>query len=249
MNRFFISPDNIKDGKAYFENREMHHILDVLRIRPNEKIVFFDGTGNEYTGILKRDKNRLLFANIIHKKNVEKFRFPRITLSQAIPKKEKMDWIIEKATELNVDTIIPIITERCLIRKNEEVLERYTNRWRKIAISASKQCGRVVIPTIVQPKKFLDIAKDANINYKLAIFATLSDKRLVLKEILSDVFPDSIIVFVGPEGDFTEKEIRLAKDFNLAPVNISPLTLRVETASIFLLSVLNFKYMSYTENT
>ncbi len=243
MNRFFVKASNIKNNKACFEKEETHHIVDVLRIRPNEKIVFFDGAGNEYTGVVRQDKKGRLFADIIEKKQIAQFSLPRITLCQAIPKKDKMDLIVEKATELNVDTIIPVITDRCLIQKTDEVSEHRMARWKKIAVEASKQCGRLTVPVIAKPKPLLDVLRGASVSYELTVFATLSGKRINPGDLLDRNPSGSIIVFVGPEGDFSEREIGFAQDFDLTPVNLFPLTLKVETASLFILSILNLAYL------
>ncbi len=243
MKRFFISPDKIKEGKAYFSEEEAHHIINVVRIKPGEKIVFFDGTGKEYSGIARLDRKGILFADITEERSLVKFKLPKITLAQTIIKKDKMDFIVQKATELNVDTIIPLITKRCNVKKNNDALSRYVNRWRKIAIEASKQCGRGNIPTVLQPRNFLDVVKGANKNYELSLLATLSGERFTLKDIIGKNAPSSIITFVGPEGDFSEEEIEVAQDFGLRPVNICPTVLRSETASIFILSVLNFAFL------
>lgn len=245
MKRFFISPDKIKEGKAYFSREEAHHIINVVRIKPGEKIFFFDGTGREYCGITGLDGKGALFADITGERSPGEFKLPKITLSQAIIKKDKMDFIVQKATELNVDTIIPLISERCNVKKDNDALDRYVSRWRKIAVEASKQCGRSDIPQIPEPRNFLDVVKDASKNYALSLLATLSGERLTLKEVASKNAPSSIVVFVGPEGDFSEGEIEVAQDFGLRPVNICSTVLRSETASIFILSVLNFVFWGY----
>lgn len=243
MNRFFVNAGNIKNNKAYFEKDQVHHIVDVLRIRPNEKIIFFDGTGNEYAGLLRQDKKGKLFADILEKKQIVQFSPVRITLCQAIPKKDKMDLIVEKATELNVDTIIPVVTDRCLVQKTEGVSEHRMARWEKIAVEASKQCGRLTVPVITKPKPLLDVLREAPASYELTVFATLSGKRINPRDLLDTNPCSSIIVFIGPEGDFSEREIRLAQDLGLAPVNLFPITLKVETASLFILSILNLAYL------
>ncbi len=242
MRRFFVGRDRIKDKKAFFEEKEVNHIVSVLRAKLEDTVFFFDGSGTEYIGTLRRDKKGNLYAEIIEKRVKEVDNFPKITLFQAISKKDKMDLIIEKATELNVCSIVPIVTNRCVIKK-QDVIDKYILRWKKITIEASKQCQRSIIPNISQPKKFLEAIEYAIANSKLSIFATLSDESISLKKAIgSSRLPDSITVFVGPEGDFTDAEVQLARDNNLKLISLCPSVLRVETASVFLLSVLNYEF-------
>ncbi len=242
--RFYISPDSILLEKNLIEindRKEIHHIRDVMRLKKDTGITLFDGKGKEYSGVIKSiDRNSI----IIEIDNVKEFKntLPyRTTLYQAIPKKTKMDFIIEKTVELGVDKIAPIITERTEFSNLKEISQKRLERWRNIAKSASKQCGRVELPLILDVLDFehaLVKAKDSD----LVIFAALDKSSKMLRDILKEKTPRDIAIFIGPEGDFTPQEISKAKEHVKGICSLGRLVLRVETGALYILSCLNYTY-------
>ena len=251
--RVYVSPDSIFPEKNIIEIRdtgELHHMRDVVRLRQGMDINVFDGRGNEYSGEIKKLTRD--FAVVAIKSKIEnKDHFPfKLTLYQAIPKKNKMDLIVEKAVELGVDTIVPIITERAV---HASKAGHWKERWGRIAKAASKQCGRAKLAAIVEPMDFRDALIESNRSelveasaraqtHHLVIFATLDKYAKPLKDILRAHVTGRVSVFVGPEGDFSQREISMAKENNYSICSLGAFIFRVETAAIYILSCLNYEY-------
>ena len=240
--RFYVSPESISPDKNIIEVRdknEIHHIRDVMRLGEGLGVTVFDGQGKEYCGTIKRIDRHSIIIDI--KKIIDsKSKLPLdITLYQAIPKKTKMDFIIEKAVELGVNKIMPIITERT-VPVIKEKGRRKKDRWERIAMAASKQCGRLDLASILDVSDF-DTALSTSKQSELILFAALDKDALPFKDMLKDARPKSVSIFVGPEGDFSQKEISMAKKADSRICSLGDLVLRVETAAIYMLSCLNYE--------
>lgn len=239
MSRFYVPCDAIHKDVIYIRGCEAHHARDVMRVKVSDDIIVFDGSGKEYFCVIdKIGKNDIIAkVNKTIKRKVDNF---RLALAQAMPKLNKMDFVIERATELGVERIIPMITERAIIKTEAGKAVPRVNRWKKLAIEASKQCGRVTVPEINDIENYKDSLSHIK-NYELAIIPTLCEGTLRLKEILKNKIVKSAIIFIGPEGDFTEGEINLAKSKGAEAVSLGRKVLRAETAAITALSILNYE--------
>ena len=140
MSRFFVPKEFVKADSIYITGKEAHHILDVMRLKVSDEVVVFDGTGREYTGIVKAARRKSLEVLIKSARESScRERGPLVTLIQAITKKDKMDYIAGKATELGVSRIIPVTTERTIPEWNDAKKASIVERWRKLAREAAKQ--------------------------------------------------------------------------------------------------------------
>ncbi|MBL7156918.1 MAG: 16S rRNA (uracil(1498)-N(3))-methyltransferase [Candidatus Omnitrophica bacterium] len=241
MSRFFAPPENIKNNLIHIDGQEARHILKAMRLVENDKVVVFDGTGREYKGFIKETTPKSLVVEIVSTKRPKRESSPEITLAQAVPKKEKMDYIVEKATELGVENIIPILSERTIVRLEKNAVSKKVARWRNIARETSKQCGRTNIPEINDVQKFYNVIDGIN-NFDLALMACLSEETIELKMALPGFELGKIIVFIGPEGDFTPEEIVMAKNTNCKLVSLGKRVLKSDTAGLYVLSVLNHEF-------
>ncbi len=241
--RFYVPPGFIFMDKGVIEVRdkkELHHIIDVMRLTRDTSVTIFDGLGMEYSGKIKDIRRDLVVVGIEKALQVNRDRSFHVTLYQAIAKKNKMDLIIEKAVELGVDAIMPIITERTIpdIRKNPD---KKRDRWQRIAIAGSKQCGRTALPD-VSAVKDLQAALSESKKSDIRVFAALDKDARPLKHVLRPGVK-TIALFVGPEGDFSPEEIAIARETGCSISSLGPLVLRVETAAIYALSCINYEYM------
>jgi len=241
MSRFYAPRENIKGNLIHIDGQEARHILNVMRLGAGDKVVVFDGTGKEYAGFIKAVKSKSLIVEIIKVKSPKKETLPSITLAQAIPKKQKMDYIVEKATELGVAEIIPVISERTVVKVDETKSDKKRKRWQRIAQEAAKQCGRSDVPKIKETDKFYNVISNVN-DYDLSLIAHLEDERVSLKEALSDFRNGKIIIFIGPEGDFTPEEILMAKETPSKFISLGSRILKSDTAGLYALSVLNYEF-------
>lgn len=239
MSRFYVPPECVSGGKIVIRGDELHHARDVMRLAADDEITVFDGTGKEYHGIIREvDKGQMIIA--IEKTLERKAGGCRLTLIQALPKSDKMDLIVEKATELGVERIIPTVTERTVVRPDIKKESLKVERWRKIALIAAKQCGRSTIPEVSGITGFEGSLKALN-DPEIKIMPCLYDDTKALKEVLRGRKFGSAAVFIGPEGDFTKREVEEAKAIGAIPVSLGNEVLRSETAAICALSVLNYE--------
>ena len=241
MSRFYAHKENVRDNIIVIDGQEAKHILNVMRLGENDKVVVFDGTGKEYTGFIKETKPKSLTVEIVSVRTPKYGKLPEITLVQALPKKGKMDYIVEKATELGVKSIIPVLSERTIVKIDEDKASLKSDRWRKIAHEAAKQCGRTDVPEVSDAKKFYDIIKKIS-DFDLAFMGCLSDDTVNLRDAISGFTSGKVIIFIGPEGDFSPEEIKIAKEANCKTVTFGKRVLKSDTAGLYVLSVLNYEF-------
>lgn len=241
MSRFYVPKDSIRGNKAVISGKEAHHIMDVMRLKKLDKIVAFDGTGHEYIGFIKDTFRDSLSIEIVETRRPSGKSSSSVTLIQSIPKKEKMDYIVEKATELGASRIIPVVTARTVPRWDQAKRAVNAERWRKIAKGASKQCGRADIPAVDEIKDFNECLKDSS-DYDIALVAALSDDAVKIKDALSGFKGGKIAVAIGPEGDFTADEVNAAREAGFKLINLGQRVLKSDTAGVFVLAILNYEF-------
>lgn len=232
VHRFFCPSGNIAGGLISISDKEqVHHIKDVLRLKINEQVAVFDEKGTEYISCVEKISPKSTLFRVKNKRVPCMLSKVKVAVACAIPKKSKMDDIIDKLTQLGVDRIIPIVTERVIVELDDGKKALRLCRWEKIAQASAKQSQRSNIPAIEPVKEFKKILQEAG-DYDLKLIAALSGESKSMREILEKSKAKSILVFIGPEGDFTLDELRLAKDEGCIPVTLGETVLRVETAAV-----------------
>ena len=218
------------------------YIKNVLRLRVHEPLALFGYQGHEYSGKVEEFAPDSILIRI---KSVQKISVPdvRITLAQALPKGDKMEFIIQKATELGVGTIIPFHSLRTIPRIEGEKARNRVNRWRKIALEASRQSGRGDIPQVDEIGSFHEIIQKAGPNYLKMIFWE-AESGLGIKEVLrSGQYADKqdFFLIVGPEGGLSGEEVTEAVAMGFISVSLGVRVLKVETASLAILSIIQYE--------
>ncbi|MCK4860126.1 MAG: 16S rRNA (uracil(1498)-N(3))-methyltransferase [Candidatus Omnitrophica bacterium] len=236
MSRFFVPSENVKQKEIFVSGKENHHLVRVMRLKAKDDVVVFDNSGKEYYGIIKKVSSQETVIEIKKVQERKEQNKVEITLVQAIPKKAKIEDIIDKTTQLGIWGIIPMITERTIVRPSKE--KAYLQRWQKIALESCKQCGRAKPPYINDIVNFKDLISQ-NSQYDLALMPSLLGKRKGLKEI-SLQKTKNIIFFIGPEGGWTNQEIELAEKNGVILVDLGERVLRTDTAAIAMTAILNF---------
>jgi 16S rRNA (uracil1498-N3)-methyltransferase len=240
MTRFYVPQPRIEKGMLKVEGEEVKHIRKVLRLKGGDEITVFDGLGKEFEGTLVEEG---LSSVVIRIKNVysSKRDSPlEATLAQSLLKGEKMDYLVQKATELGVTEIIPFLSSRSIpLLEKSGRLKRY-HRWERIAIEASKQCGRGVVPKIESPQDYSEMLQKGSPN---ALRLILWEREgIKLKELFERSKERKKIFFViGPEGGFSQEEVDEAKGAGFIPVTLGGRILRAETASLCFLSILQYE--------
>jgi 16S rRNA (uracil1498-N3)-methyltransferase len=243
MHRFHLPPVDCKGATLLLNDRDVHHASHVLRLRRGDRVTVLDGAGEdllceiEYCG---RDNVRLAV--------IQRTAIPplpsQITLLQAVPKGKIIESIIQKATELGVARIIPLLTERVATRLDDEGTQQKGEKWQQVAIEAIKQCGSAWLPKVeppLTPREF--IARKEN--FDLPLIASLQPGSRHAHEYFQNYRdsnhrqPKAVCIWVGPEGDFTPEEVAAAQSAGALPITLGRLILRSETAATYCLSILN----------
>jgi len=243
MSRFYVPKESVAGNTIRITGSQAHHIVDVMRLGKLDKVVTFDGTGREYIGFIRDIKGKSVIVEIVETRTPSGKGSAKVTLIQAVPKKDKMDYIAEKATELGVHTIIPLATKRTIPDWDESKKASHVARWRKIVMEASKQCGRSDVPKVEDVKSFSQMAALAG-DYDLALIAALDDKAEPLKDVLAGFRGGRIAIAIGPEGDFAPDEVRQAGSAGFRLVNLGSRVLKSDTAGLAVLAILNYELSS-----
>lgn len=241
MSRFYLPPEYIKGNIAVIVGEEAHHILDVMRLKKADRIQAFDGKGALYQGRILDTAYKKVKLKIERVQQDLQVPNLEITLVQALPKKNKMDYIIEKCTELGVDSIIPIQTGRTIVKlyRTKEAIRK--RRWLKIAQEAAKQSGRTTIPQVKNLTPWPDVLSILG-DFDLKLLLCLSEETRKIKDVLRPQNkPRRIILFIGPEGDFTPDEIRQACACGCLAVSLGANVLKSDTAAVTALAMINYE--------
>src|SRR5437899_3521019 len=229
MHRFYISPGNWNPDALSLRDSEAHHARDVLRMKRGDRVVLFNGRGREITAEivdLARDEIRL---RKLHETETPPLRC-RITLAQAIPKGKNMDLIVQKAVEIGAAEIAPLISERTIVHLEAKEAAQKQAKWQQIAIEAAKQCGQNWLPTVQTPRKLSDFFTNAQLQ-QLRLIGSLQSDAVHLKTVLAEyerehqARPTSVLMCIGPEGDFTPAELNLARSNGCRPIHLGRIIL------------------------
>lgn len=270
MHRFYIAPDHRNPDALTLIGSEAHHARDVLRLSRGDRVVVFNGRGREVTAEIIETSNSAVQLRKLHESETPPLRC-RITLGQAMPKGKNMDLIVQKAVEIGASEIAPLISDRTVVRLDDEEAAQKQAKWQTIAIEAAKQCGQNWLPHIRRPQTVTDFFSPVAAvrdrrwqssstpdgghrpslqSFDLQLIGSLQPDAQHLKRVLADYAahhdgarPATVLMLVGPEGDFTPAELNLARTHGCHPITLGPIILRVETAAIYCLSVLSYELL------
>jgi len=267
--RFYATPNSFNSDKtsATLNADETRHLRDVLRLTIGDEVYVFDGEGREFrcaVAEVDRTSARLRIIEEVSAASPESTL--KLTLAVALLKGEKFDLIVQKATELGVTSLIPIITSRADVKiKSDDDAERKITRWRRIALEATKQCGRARLMKIERPVSFSDLVSEARPLGR----ATFASEPLLTRGLLThheqstelrfmfaerdgssfdsllDAFtakPDNVIALIGSEGGFSDEEIDQARDSGCKIVTLGGRIMRAETAAIAIAALLQHRF-------
>jgi 16S rRNA (uracil1498-N3)-methyltransferase len=245
---YFIQSKSIHNNRIILTGDLAHHLRDVLRCETGETVELVDEKQARYRTELTQVTKQEIIANILQKDEEHAPSGPSLFLAQAVLKGDKMDWGIQKATELGVNTILPVVTERTIARPRAEREAHQIDRWRKIAKEASQQCGRSDIP-MVGPVVSLDALLKNPPDVSLKLIPWEQEQKRLLKEVLEESNlggpagqrPNSMIVLIGPEGGLTPSEVERARKTGWISVSLGPRILRAETAGLAVLAILQYE--------
>ncbi len=252
MHRFFVKEKNIENDVVEISGEDFNHISNSLRLQPGDEIIVSPGHGYDYTVELKDFEDETVFGRIIEKKDNKTEPKMRVDLGQAIPKNRNIELVIQKGTEIGVNQIIPLSTERTIVKLYGSKEKRRIKRWQKIAKEAAKQSQRGIIPDV---KSVVDLSNQDEISelfsgYDLILILYAGQTNNNIKQILDEYKKTNvknILVLIGPEGGFTEDELskfhqNSSQENTVQTISLGERILRTETAGIVALSTILYEF-------
>jgi 16S rRNA (uracil1498-N3)-methyltransferase len=229
LSRFHIDAP-LSIGEHELPEAQAHYIGRVLRMAQGDAVQLFDGSGQEFLGTLLEVGKKRVRVGLTESFAGQPESDLRIHLGQGLSRGERMDWAIQKATELGVNEITPIISERCEVRLKDERAEKRQAHWQQIAVSACEQCGRSSVPVIHPPVLLSEWLKASDAQLKLVLHP-------VAEPMLSHAKPSTLAFLIGPEGGLSDAEVSQAQVAGFHSARLGPRVLRTETAPVVALAV------------
>ncbi|GLK87033.1 16S rRNA (uracil(1498)-N(3))-methyltransferase [Pseudomonas turukhanskensis] len=229
LSRFFIDAP-LSLGQHELPETQAHYIGRVLRHAVGDAVQLFDGSGQEFLGELIEVGKKNVRVELREEVAGQALSPLHIHLGQGLSRGERMDWAIQKATELGANEITPIVSERCEVRLKGEREDKRLEHWRQVAISACEQCGRSVLPLIHPPLLLAQWLEHCQAELKLVLHP-------VAEPLTSHAKPQSLAFLIGPEGGLSDAEVAQAQGKGFHAARLGPRVLRTETAPVVALSV------------
>jgi 16S rRNA (uracil1498-N3)-methyltransferase len=222
---FYVDPNNVHGDSLSIVGDEFHHAAKVLRKKEGDTLVAVNGKGVVYTGVVERLEKNALSLHITSREFGVGEPCLRLIVAQSMPKGSHFDLVVEKGTEIGVSVFQPMISERSIIDP-----ESRTERWRHKALTAMKQCGRSVCPEIRRTQPFMELLQEPLAEIKFIAHEDVIEENSASWEGLRTA--GSAVVFIGPEGGFSDSEFQTAVEFGATPISLGPRRLRSETAAL-----------------
>jgi len=238
--RFFISTEQVVPPQIIISGDDVRHIVNVLRMNSGDELVLCDGKGTDYTvKIVGASKNEV--RTEIVSQTSRDINSSRIILGQGLPKSDKMDFIVQKATELGVSQIVPLVMERTIVKIKDE--EKRVSRWQKIAREAAMQSNRADIPEVVGISSFKNFLRTPHSALRTLLLLPWEEGTESIKNVLRrNPDAENIVVLIGPEGGISAAEAEAAKGMGFHPVSLGPNILRTETAAIAAIAMIGYEF-------
>ncbi len=241
MHRFFITPSCFEGSQVRLTGDQAHQICHVLRLQAGQTIVVLNGEGEEFTLRLLTVGARQVVGEILTRRPSLGESPTQVVLLQSLLKRDKFEWVLQKATEVGVATVVPVITERSLVRVKGPLKPSRRERWQRILTEAAEQSGRGRVPTLAEPVTLtagIHLAQQAD----RAFMACPHIESPHLNVCLADLPQNATLtLFIGPEGGFTSDEVEQARQGGALPINLGPRILRTETAAVVAVSLLLYE--------
>lgn len=231
--RIYLAPQKIKEEASIKEKGIIHKIRDVLRLKRGDTLLVFDGKGKEYEYTIEAVQKNDIQLRKVKTVREQKHPSPCVALAFPLLREQKLDYILQKTTELGVGRLLPFLSQRSLITQEPSHLKRI--RWETIVLEAARQSQRLWVPLIEQVRCFDEVLRE---NAELKLYAHSQGERL--DTISKKIRAGTILLVVGPEGDFSQKEKSLLEEHRFQGATLSPNILRSETAAIFFVGLVNY---------
>jgi len=240
MARFFVPKTKIHGDLGVIDGQELQHLRRVLRLAPGDRIIVFDDTGQEHEAVIRSFGSLSAEIEIIGSRDAQRESPLDLTLAVGLTKGDKMDFVVEKATELGVCRIIPFASIHAVAKLDAAKADRRVARWQKIALSAAKQCGRTRTPQVMPLCEFRDMLGWDRPNTLNLFFWEKAPSQSLRQVRDKRGETGSVLIAIGPEGGFSAEEARAAAAHGFELVSLGQRILRAETAAVTALSLAQF---------
>ncbi|MFO0707282.1 MAG: 16S rRNA (uracil(1498)-N(3))-methyltransferase [Nitrospira sp.] len=234
---FLLPPDAIASPLIIVPAHLVSHLRDSLRIEVGETLWFGDGQGTRYRAAITDISKRSVSARILETIREPARHTPRVILGQSLLKGEKMDWVVQKATELGVDELVPIESRHSVVQLKADRVDHQLARWQRIAFEAAQQSEQWRVPTIALPQSLHQFLAGHTTCRTNLILAERRDGRSLQTVALPSSADDGVTIVIGPEGGWSQDELMHADQAGMNSITLGPMILRAETAAITALAI------------
>jgi 16S rRNA (uracil1498-N3)-methyltransferase len=239
LHRFFI--EDVLSARVLIKGQDAYHIRHVLRMRAGERVTLVDGQGKAALAEIECFEEAGVVLCLSEEIPEQREAPVKVHLAQALPKGDKMDWIVQKAVELGVDTIYPVETAHCVVQYDWKKKTLKQERWQKIAAEAAKQCKRSRIPRVEKIQTLDEFLVNCRDNMaKILLYEGVC--RQGMKTVLQSLAADEFLLLVGPEGGFSASEAALCREHGMEAASAGPRILRTETAGLAGITMIMYEY-------
>ncbi|HEY7888965.1 MAG TPA: 16S rRNA (uracil(1498)-N(3))-methyltransferase [Steroidobacteraceae bacterium] len=238
LTRVHVAEPLTPGHRQTIEGDAANHITRVLRLKPGDPLILFDGRGGEHAASIEAFRKDAVIVAVGDRSPATRESALSLTLAQGVSRGERMDWVIQKAAELGVTCIVPVMTERTVVKLDAKQAERKLAHWRGIAVAACEQSGRDRLPDIDSPLPLHDFLARIDPRATLVLLSHSGTQHV------NDLKPPDagIVVLIGPEGGLAENEHHAAQSAGFRPVSLGPRVLRTETAAVAALTLLQHQF-------
>ncbi len=243
MPRFFAENGNFDGDLVTVLGDDAWHIARSLRMAVGEEITVCTPDGSEHICILERITDEAVAARVTESRKAGSEMPFRTLLYQALPKGDKMDLIVQKAVENGICTVVPFFSERCISRPDDKSLAKKRARWQRIALEAAKQCGRGVVPEVLDTVSYSEMLRQIN-GHTLCCFCYEGSGTETIKSVLQNAKPlgGTVSIVIGSEGGFSEREAAAAEEAGAKMCGLGKRILRCESASAYALACISYEF-------
>lgn len=245
MPRLYV-PFALRDAQMIDLPPETSRHVQVWRLQPGDALSLFDGSGREWSAVIEKMGRQIVSVKVGVSATVDRELPVRVTVASVMPANDRMDWLIEKATELGAAEMIPLMSRRSVLRLQGERSERKQSHWQGVAVAAAEQCGRAIVPRISLPQSLADWLHQSPIHAgQHAWILSLSEGTQPLSQRCAQLARhDSVTILVGPEGGWDPEEESMAMDLGWQPTRLGARVLRAETAPLAALAAIDHHWMT-----
>jgi len=232
--RIFTPQSLTPNSTLVLAEAQSHYLSKVLRMQAGRELILFNGEGGEYSAEISAVNKKTVEVNIGEFFSGNRQSHLQLELAIGVSRGERMDWVLQKATELGVTKITPLLTERTEVKLSGERADKKMEHWQQIIISACEQSQRNILPELSEPKTFSEWVASSDAELKFVLHHRDS------KALPADKTPQSVALLIGPEGGLDENEIAQAVKYGFAPLTLGPRVLRTETAPVAAISLVQY---------